>query len=118
MPFMDARLAETVASFSDSHLTGHPRGKAVLRKLAQSLLDPATIARPKIGFTVPVGDWFRGRLRPLVNDLLLSRESRVRGLLDTRTIDAVVAAHQQRRQDHSKLLWSLTNLEQFLRQAA
>lgn len=118
MPFMDAKLAETVARFPDGHLTGHPKGKAILRRLAQSLLDPATIARPKIGFTVPVGDWFRGQLKGLMRDLLLCPKARVRGILHGTTLDTIVGEHLNRRQDHSKLLWGLTNLEQFLRQAA
>lgn len=115
MPFMDTELAHLAAGFPEEHLVQGRRGKVVLRELAKQLLRPDLISRPKIGFTVPLGSWFRGPLRPMLNDLLKSEQSRVRPLIDGIVLDRIFASHMAGHDNHSKLLWTLANLELFLR---
>ena len=53
--------------------------KWLLRRLMQDRLPPAILTRPKMGFGVPVGEWLRGELRPLLEDTLLSSRALARG---------------------------------------
>ena len=115
MPFMDTELATLTARFPDSHFTRHPKGKAVLRTVAEDLIDGLTIKRPKVGFRVPVGDWFRGDQKANLLDLLKSGESLTRRMLDPVAIDTLVDQHLSHQSDNEKMLWTLTNLEMFLR---
>ena len=115
MPFMDVKLAELAAEFPEDQLVQGRRGKFVLRMLARRLLRPELLARPKIGFTVPLESWFRGRLQPMLRDLLQSDQSAVRAIVDGAVLDGILASHMDARQNHAKLLWSLANLELFLR---
>jgi asparagine synthase (glutamine-hydrolysing) len=116
MPFMDAELAALVAGFPDELLFDRRGGKAILRAVAKNLLDPQTLHRRKVGFRTPVGDWFRGPLRPMLLDLLRSEASGVRRLLNEREIDRLLGEHLARRVDHTDMLWTLANLELFLQQ--
>jgi asparagine synthase (glutamine-hydrolysing) len=114
MPFMDTELAALVARFPDRFFA-RGQGKHILRKFAKPFLDQETITRSKVGFRVPVGEWFRTSRRDLIRDLLASGESRVRKFLNVREIDRLVSEHLAGRQNHERPLWTLANLELFVR---
>ena len=115
MPFMDVELAALVARFPDSFLIGKPRGKAVLRAAMDKILPREILYRNKIGFRVPVAEWFRGPYRELVCDALASDASQVARICNRATLARIVNAHIEGRTNHEKILWSLVNLELFLR---
>jgi asparagine synthase (glutamine-hydrolysing) len=116
MPFMDAELAAVVADFPDSVLS-HGRGKLVARQMAKDLLDRRILERSKNGFRVPVGAWFRTEQREAIRELLDSRASHVREILDGKVLRQLLEEHMSARQNHEKVLWTIANLEMFLRQA-
>lgn len=115
MPFMDVNLAQLVARFPDRFLIGHPKGKAVLRAATAKLLPASILNRKKVGFRVPVDAWFRGPYRDRLGDLLASGSSETRRLLNPTEIDRLVAEHAAGQSNHEKALWTLCNLELFLR---
>jgi asparagine synthase (glutamine-hydrolysing) len=72
---------------------------------------PAPIlSRRKMGFPVPVGSWFRGPWRGLVDDLVLGDRARARGLFDATATRRLVREHAAGR-DHAERLWALVNVE-------
>ncbi|PSJ60285.1 asparagine synthase (glutamine-hydrolyzing) [Pseudaminobacter soli (ex Li et al. 2025)] len=115
MPFMDVGLAELAARFPDAFLTGAPKGKRVLRVLASKLLPREIIERKKVGFRVPVEQWFRAGMADQLRDLLQSGDATVRQVCNAREIDRLVGEHLGGTQNHEKILWALANLEQFFR---
>lgn len=115
MPFMDVGLAELVARFPDAFLTGAPKGKRVLRTLAARMLPQAIVTRKKVGFRVPVEQWFRTGMADRMRDLLQSGDATVRQVCNAGEIDRLMGEHLEGRQNHEKLLWALANLEQFFR---
>src|ERR1041384_1910783 len=72
-PFLDRALAEYAASLPDALKRRGGRGKVVLKAAMAGLLPADIIDRRKHGFGVPLGAWFRGELRPLVEETLLDR---------------------------------------------
>ncbi|MDG2570910.1 asparagine synthase-related protein, partial [Vibrio parahaemolyticus] len=88
-----------------------------LRSLMQDLLPANILARKKAGFIVPLDVWFRGRGRgrTYIQDLLASNDSEIRRLCDTATIDLMLSEHLSERHNHQQILWSLANMELFLR---
>ena len=115
MPFMDVELARVVARFPDRFLIGHPSGKAVLRVALSRLLPKEILTRKKVGFRVPLNNWFRAPYRDLVRDLLTSVSSETRRICDASIIDGYVNEHLNGQQNHERVLWMLSNLELFLR---
>ena len=115
MPFMDVGLAELVARFPDAFLTGAPKGKRVLRTLAARMLPQTIVTRKKVGFRVPVEQWFRTGMADQMRDLLQSGDATVRQVCNAGEIDRLMSEHLGGRQNHEKLLWALANLEQFFR---
>lgn len=115
MPFMDVELAALVARFPDKFLVGKAGGKAVLRAAMDQILPTEILSRKKIGFRIPIDEWFCGPYRAFVCDALLSETSQVNLICDNQVVLRLVNDHVERRANNEKVLWSLVNLELFLR---
>jgi asparagine synthase (glutamine-hydrolysing) len=76
----------------------------------KGILPDRIINRPKQGFAVPLGYWFRGKLGAYVHDLLLGDVSKRRGLFNTAYVENLVARHE-RGQDLDLQLWTLISFE-------
>jgi asparagine synthase (glutamine-hydrolysing) len=113
-PFLDRALVEYVATLPD-HLKRQGRhGKIILKEAIRELVPRGVLQRPKHGFGVPLGDWFRGELRPMVEDTLLDRP-RLGRLLRVDAIRAIFDEHITGRCDRGHQLWTLLTLELWLR---
>lgn len=85
---------------------GH--GKTYIRELAQDLL-PAWVARaPKIHQTIPIGHWFRGPLRELLEGYLTA--SALGDLFDMRAVESLKSEHMTQMRDHTWRLWALLSV--------
>jgi asparagine synthase (glutamine-hydrolysing) len=113
-PLLDRALMEYVAGLPDHLKRRGSRGKVVLKQAVADLLPPGIVERPKHGFGVPLGDWFRGELRPLLQDVLLS-QPRLAGRLRFDAVRDLVEQHVSGRADRGHQLWTLLTLELWLR---
>lgn len=118
VPFLDHELAAFVSSLPDNFRVRGWRTKWILREAGKQLIPERILTRPKVGFRVPVNDWFRGEMREYLLDHLQSRASMTRAYYDARVLDHILSEHQNGRQNHEKLLWALLNLELWHRQYA
>jgi asparagine synthase (glutamine-hydrolysing) len=115
MPFMDVVLAGVVARFPDHFLIGAKGGKAVLRACMEKLLPPKILYRKKVGFRVPFGLWVRGPYREFAQDMLGSETSQLARICRQAKLRSLLNEHLKGWQNHERILWSLINLEIFLR---
>jgi asparagine synthase (glutamine-hydrolysing) len=111
VPLLDNEVIEFAASLPSSLKIRDGRRKHVLKLAAARLLPPAILERRKQGFGVPIGVWFRGRLRDLFHDVLLSPTARQRGYFQPRFVERLVDEHLGGRRDHSLRLWQLLVFE-------
>ena len=68
-----------------------------------------------MGFPVPVGAWFRGRYRHVVDEYVLGSRAASRGLFDPEYVRGMVERHQSGAEDHTERLWALVNFEMWQR---
>jgi len=115
MPFMDTELSKFAARLPDHFLVKGGVGKKLLRDAMRNKLPEELVHRSKNGFRVPIHAWFQGSHAHIVKDLLVSESARVRRLLDPNVIDCFVKEHMEGVSNHERILWSLCNLELFLR---
>jgi len=73
IPFLDHRVADVAARIPIGMKIRNGTDKYILKQLLFSHLPSPLFARPKAGFSVPIGTWLKGPLRPWAEDLL-SRE--------------------------------------------
>lgn len=110
-PLLDHVVMEFAASLPESLKIRGASTKYLLRKVARPLLPAECLDRRKMGFGVPVGDWMRGDLRPLLFDVLLSPQAMARGLFRPEAVRRLVDEHLARSHDHTFRLWALLWLE-------
>ncbi|HKK14799.1 MAG TPA: asparagine synthase (glutamine-hydrolyzing), partial [Gammaproteobacteria bacterium] len=111
MPFMDHELAAFVSALPDRYRVRGRKTKWLLREAMKRLLPREILERPKVGFRVPVNEWFRGSMRDYLYDHLTGPDSRTRHYYRESELRRVLDEHVSGRQNHEKLLWTLLNLE-------
>jgi asparagine synthase (glutamine-hydrolysing) len=117
VPFLDHKLVEFAAQVPTKLLTRGFRAKALLKRAFEPLLPSEVLYRRKMGFAVPVGEWFRKPLKSLVADLVLSSEARARGYFNPASMETFLREHFDGIRDRHKQLWALVNFELWCRHA-
>jgi len=115
VPFLDHKLVEFTSSLPERLKLRGWTTKYVLRQSMKGLLPETILSRPKMGFPVPIGKWFREQYHSMVDEYMLSKRSMERGLFDEEFVRGIVKRHDAG-EDHSERLWSLVNLEMWQRQ--
>jgi asparagine synthase (glutamine-hydrolysing) len=116
VPFLDHKLVELAARIPSRMLARGFRTKVLLRQALKPHLPPEVLRRRKVGFTVPIGPWFRKPLKSFVADLLLSPEAQARGYFNRPAMEQFVREHFDGLRDRQKQLWALVNFELWVRQ--
>lgn len=116
VPFLDHKLVEFSAALPERMKLRGATTKYVLRQSMKGLLPEAILARPKLGFPVPVGSWFRGAFRNVVDEYVLGERAVSRGIFEPSFVRSLVDRHQIGDEDHSERLWALVNFEIWQRQ--
>jgi len=117
VPFLDHKLVEFAARLPTKLLTQHFRTKVLLKRAFERFLPPEILYRRKVGFAVPVGEWFRKPLKPFVADLVLSSEALSRGYFNPASMETYLREHFHGIRDRQKQLWALLNFELWCRHA-
>jgi asparagine synthase (glutamine-hydrolysing) len=89
------------------------RRKHVLKEVAAAILPREILERPKQGFGVPLGMWFRGTLRELFADTLLAPRTLQRGYFNPQFVRRIVNEHLSGKRDHTLRLWQLVVFERW-----
>lgn len=110
-PFLDQNLMEFAARLPTKYKMKNLIKKYLLKKAVKNLVPFDNIYRRKMGFGVPIGNWFRSDLKGLLCGTLLSRKSLQRGYFNPEFIKRIVYLHIGKRKDYSFQLWSLLMLE-------
>jgi asparagine synthase (glutamine-hydrolysing) len=110
-PFLDHKLIEFAASLPENIKLQGFGTKSLLKKVAARLVPREVIYRPKMGFGVPMGKWFRGEMKDFMRGVLLSEKSLKRGVVRPENIERYVKEHIAGEYDHSFQLWTLLMLE-------
>jgi asparagine synthase (glutamine-hydrolysing) len=111
MPFLDHELAAFVSALPDAWRVRGFTTKRILRLAMRRLLPARILQRPKVGFRVPVNEWFRTSMRDYLLSHLTGTDSRTRDYYHPGQLRRVLQEHVDGRHNHEKLLWCLLNLE-------
>ena len=114
-PFLDHPLAEFVATLPSRFKVKGWTSKYILKQAIADLVPAENLHRAKQGFAVPIGAWFRGELKEMLADHLLSPRFAQRGLFEPRAVQRLFDDHQQGRGDYAHHLWVLLMLELWFR---
>ena len=114
VPMLDHRLVEFAATIPPEISLRGRETKRLLKRAMRLILPDPVIDRPKQGFAVPLGDWFRGGLEPFARDLLLCGTARGRGIIEPSYVERLLARHAGNR-PLDLHLWTLISFELWCR---
>ncbi len=107
VPFLDYRFVEFAATVP-SHL--RLRGKTskyLLKRAMTDILPIEIIQRNKEGFSIPIKNWMKKELKPMMLDALSPASIKKSGFFDSNTVQSLIHEHLQGRENHSHRLWAL-----------
>jgi asparagine synthase (glutamine-hydrolysing) len=107
-PWLDYRIAEIAGRMPTGFKTHHRIGKYVFKIAASSYLPKPVIRRRKMGFSVPMGGWFRTALKPVFQSVVLDNPGS--GLLNPIEVRRIWEEHQSGFHSHERKLWNLLML--------
>ena len=89
--------------------------KHVLRRMMNDKLPDRTLRRAKVGFDIPIHDWLRGVLKPLLLDTLCEGAVTASGLFRWPAVQRLLREHLERRANWGYHLWGLMVLLMWMR---
>jgi asparagine synthase (glutamine-hydrolysing) len=110
VPFLDHKLVEFTARMPREMKLRGGTTKWILREAMKGILPDKILTRPKMGFPVPVGRWFRREFRNIIDEYVLSERVKSRDIFDAQFVRRLVAEHNAG-ENHDERLWSLVNFE-------
>ena len=106
LPFLDHRIVEFSWRLPLSMKYRNGTSKWLLRQLLERYVPYSLTERPKMGFSVPLGDWLKGPLKAWAGDLLHTEYSKSVEL-NRCEVERIWREHQRGSYDHSHKIWVL-----------
>lgn len=114
VPLLDHRLIEFSMSLPTAIQRRNGRSKWIAQELLARHVPRSLFERPKMGFTVPLGEWLRGPLKSWAEDLLAAKRLDDEGYFFSEPIRRAWTEHQQGRGNNTYSLWCILMFQAWL----
>ncbi len=115
-PFLDVDVMELAFSMPGRLKIRGTERKFVLKHAVRDLIPESVLTRKKEGFSIPMKNWLRDDLAPLMEDLLSETRVRRRGWFKPGAVQRRVDDHKAGKENHAHTLFSLMVLERWLQE--
>ena len=116
VPLLDHKFVEWAFKTPSEHNLHNGIGKYSFKHALEPHLPEDVLYRKKMGFAVPLADWFKGPLKERLYDRLLSSEMQESGYFNQKQMRKLIDDHVSGMRDNSAPLWTSMMFESFLRQ--
>ena len=110
-PFLDYRIVEFAASLPSNLKLKGVETKYLLKRCMASKLPKEILDRKKEGFSIPIKNWLKKELRPLMEEVLSPQRIKSEGLFNATYIEKLKSDHLKGTANNSHQLWSLMLFE-------
>jgi asparagine synthase (glutamine-hydrolysing) len=107
VPFLDHELVEYAFSLPRNVKVRGMSRKWIIKQIALKYLPEAIVLRKKIGFRLPLTEWFRGKLRDMCYDRICAQRGLLGDLLDPHALRKVLDDHCAKRKDNWIQIYAL-----------
>jgi asparagine synthase (glutamine-hydrolysing) len=115
VPILDHKVIEYMASVPPALKLKGMTTKHILRRAFSNVLPDTILHRGKEGFSIPIKNWLKRELKPLMLDLLSEDTLTKRGYFKPKVVAKLIKEHLEGRENHSHRLWALMVFEQWAR---
>jgi asparagine synthase (glutamine-hydrolysing) len=112
-PFLDKDVVELAFRMPGSLKLRGYRRKHILKQAMADKLPPRILNRRKEGFSIPMKNWLRSELRPLMESLLSRERIEARGLFEWPAVERRMREHLEGGRNHAHQLFPLMVFERW-----
>lgn len=106
-PILDYKLIEFSATLRSDLKFKNGEKKIILKETFKREMPEEILYRKKMGFSVPLADWLRGELKPIVESTLFTPVDGISRYFNIASIKQLWQNHLSEKNDHSTIIWSL-----------
>lgn len=114
-PILDHNVIELAARIPAGLKYNRGEKKYILKQTFQQILPKEIMYRKKMGFSVPLTDWFRGELKELANHYFFATDAGLNHFFKKKTLNKIWDAHQAGTRNYATILWSFLMFELWFR---
>ena len=108
VPLLDRRIVDLISRMPAGMKFRGGEMKYLLKKAIKDIMPPEIMKRKdKMGFPVPLHIWSKNKAKNFIMDVLLSKKSKERNMINTDYVEQLILAEQP----FSRGLWGLLSLE-------
>lgn len=116
VPYLDIALLKALNKYSIKAKTNNFRNaKFILKRVAEPYINNKIIYQKKIGFPMPIKEYFASKKAEIFWEFLKSKKAKERGFYNFAYIENLIKNHKENLQDNSRSLWTILNLELWFR---
>jgi asparagine synthase (glutamine-hydrolysing) len=112
-PFLDVDVMELAFSMPGHLKIRDGTSKWILKRAMQGVLPDRILTRRKEGFSIPIKNWLRRELQPLMRSILSEDRMASRGLFEPREVTRLIESHVAGRENHAHTLFPLMVFERW-----
>ncbi len=114
VPLIDHRVVEFSWRLPHKYKVDNGTGKHILKEILYQYVPRELLDRPKMGFSVPIGEWLRGPLQTWAEDLLTTDALNSTEVFNTDYVRNIWQQHQSLQVNWEFHLWDILNLQSWL----
>lgn len=110
VPFLDHEFVEFAFRQSRQLKVHGFTRKWLIKQVARRYLPDEIVDRRKIGFEVPLAQWFRGKLKGMCYDRICNKDGLAAEILSLKELEKILDDHCSYRKDNFLKIWTLLGL--------
>jgi len=110
-PFLDNKVIEFSSQMPIEFKYKNGRTKHILKQILRKYVPKDYFDRPKMGFEIPIHDWFKADLKDIYSEYLSEARLRESGIFQKEVVSELLSRHQQGKMVDGNKLWLLCNFE-------
>jgi asparagine synthase (glutamine-hydrolysing) len=107
VPFLDHRLVEFTATIPSRFKLKGKSTKHILKQSLSNILPSEILQRGKEGFSIPIKNWLKEDLKPIMLDILDPAVVQRQGFFDPEFVQRLTNEHLTGVENHSHRLWAM-----------
>ena len=110
-PMLDYEFVSLAAQIPAQMKFNKGDKKHILKEAVKRFLPDNILYRKKMGFSVPLAQWFREDIKTFAHEKLFANDNGISVYFDTVELENIWQEHQNKIRDHGTILWSFLMFE-------
>lgn len=112
-PFLDHRIAEFAARLPSHYKVANGKGKVILKHLVHKYLPQEIVNRPKMGFQVPIHEWFKKDLKHLLLEYVNEEKLKGQEIFNIREVNQLLKNYFENKPVIFHRIWKILVFQQW-----